>query len=126
MAALWSLAIYFTLVIILVTGMLVLSYLLGERHRESATGEAYESGMLPTGSARLRLSVKYYLVAMLFVIFDLEAVFIYAWAVSFRELGWAGYIEVLIFIGFLFAALIYLWRSGALDWGPSRKLRTKD
>lgn len=122
MAPLWSIAIYFLVVILIVTVMLVLSYLLGERHRERATGEVYESGMVPTGSARMRLSVKYYLVAVFFVIFDLEAVFIYAWAVSFRDLGWIGYIEALIFIGVLFAALIYLWRSGALDWGPSHRM----
>ena len=118
MTALGSIAIYFIIVIFLVTAMLVLSYLLGERHRERATGEVYESGMLPTGSARLRLSVKYYLVAMFFVIFDLEAAFIYTWAISFRELGWTGYMEALTFIGILFSALIYLWRSGALEWGP--------
>lgn len=119
----WSIAIYFMIVVLIVTVMLILSYLLGERHRERATGEVYESGMVPTGSARMRLSVKYYLVAVFFVIFDLEAIFIYTWAVSFRELGWAGYIEALIFIGVLFAALIYLWRSGGLDWGPNHRLQ---
>lgn len=120
----WFLVIFFAIVLILVTIMLVLSHVLGERHKQRATGEPYESGILPTGAARLRLSVKYYLIAMFFVIFDLEAAFIYAWAVSFKELGWAGYIEVLIFILVLLAALIYLWRIGALDWGPKR-IRTQ-
>jgi NADH-quinone oxidoreductase subunit A len=77
----------------------------------------YESGILPTGSARLRIDVKYYLVAMFFVIFDLETVFLFAWAVAFRELGWAGYIEALVFIVVLVVALVYLWKVGALDWG---------
>jgi NADH-quinone oxidoreductase subunit A len=120
-AALWPLAVYFAAVIVLVVAMLALSYVLGERHKQRATGEPYESGMLPTGSARLRLSVKFYLVAMFFVIFDLETIFIFAWAVAFRELGWIGYAEVLFFIGVLFAALVYLWRIGALDWGTTRR-----
>ena len=114
---LWPLAVYFVTVVLLVAGMLGLSYLLGQRHHERATGEPYESGIVSTGSAQLRFSVKFYLIAMLFVIFDLEAVFIFAWAVAFRELGWAGYLGALIFIGVLVAALIYEWRVGALDWG---------
>lgn len=113
---LWPLVVYFAAVIILVAGILILSYVLGQRHMERATGEPYESGMIPTGSARLRFDVKYYLVAMVFVIFDLESVFIVAWAVAFRELGWAGYIEMLVFVAVLVAALIYLWRLGGLDW----------
>ncbi len=121
---LWPLVVYFIGVLILAAGMFGLSYVLGSRHSERATGIPYESGMPPTGSARLRFDVKYYLVAMFFVIFDLEAVFIFAWAVAFRELGWAGYIEVLIFIGVLVATLIYLWRLGALDWG-TRPLRRR-
>jgi NADH-quinone oxidoreductase subunit A len=67
----------------------------------------------------LRLSAKFYLIAVFFVIFDVEAVFLFAWAVAFRELGWAGYIEAVIFIAILGAALGYLWRQGALDWGTS-------
>ncbi len=115
-APLWPLALYAALVFILTAAMLGLSYLLGERHKERATGEPYESGIVPTGSAHLRLSVRYYLVAVFFVIFDLEAAFLFAWAVAFRQLGWAGYLEVIIFIGVLLAGLVYLWRSGALDW----------
>jgi NADH-quinone oxidoreductase subunit A len=115
--ALWPLAVYFAVVLFLVGAMLGLSYILGERHRERATDQPYESGIVTTGSARLHLAIKYYLVAMAFVIFDLEAVFIYAWAVAFPELGWAGFIEIAIFIGVLLVGLIYLWRLGALDWG---------
>ncbi len=114
---LWPLAVYAAAVIVLVAGMLGVSYVLGQRHHERETGDPYESGIVSTGSARVRLSVKFYLVAMFFVIFDLEAVFLFAWAVAARELGWAGYAEALVFIGILVAALVYLWRSGALDWG---------
>lgn len=113
---LWPLVVYFAGVLVVVAGMLLISYVLGQKHNERATGIPYESGMLPTGSARLRFDVKYYLVAMFFVIFDLETVFIVAWAIAFRELGWAGYVEILIFIAVLLAGLVYLWRQGALDW----------
>ncbi len=113
-------AVYFFAVVALVTFMLLLSFVLGERHRGGATGEPYESGILSTGTARTRFDVKFYLVAVFFVVFDLEAVFIFAWAVSIRELKWAGYIEMLIFIGVLVAALVYLWRLGALEWGKKK------
>jgi NADH-quinone oxidoreductase subunit A len=115
----WPMVLYFIAVILLVGGMLAVSFVLGERHREPATGAPYESGILSRGSAHLRLSAKFHLVAMLFVIFDLEAVFIILWAIAGRELGWAGYGEMLVFIGVLAAALGYLWRTGALDWFPA-------
>ncbi len=115
--SLWPLAVYFAAVVLIVTVMLALSSVLGQRHRERATAEPYESGIVSTGTARVRFDVKFYLIAMFFVIFDLEAIFVYAWAVAIRETGWAGYAEMLVFIGVLFAALVYLWRIGALDWG---------
>jgi len=117
-APLWPLAVFFILVVVLVTVILGLSSLLGERHRERTTGEPYESGILPTGSARRRIPIKYYLVAVAFALFDLEAVYIFAWAAAFRDLGWTGYCQVVVFIGILLAALIYFWRIGALNWGP--------
>jgi len=119
MTPVWPFVVYVTAVFIVIAAMLGLSYILGERHKDRARGQPYESGIVTTGSARLRLSAKFYLVAMFFVIFDLEAVFIIAWAIGLMELGWAGYIEIAIFIGVLLTALIYLWRLGALDWGPS-------
>ena len=118
------LVVYFLAVLFLAAAMIGLSYFLGERHKEKATAQPYESGMLPTGTARVRLSAKFYLVAMFFVIFDLESVFIFAWAVSAREVGWAGYLEILVFIFILLAALVYLWRLGALDWGTSQRRKT--
>ena len=115
----WPLAAYFLLVLALLAGILILSHVIGERHKAGAADEPFESGILAVGSARLRLSAKFYLIAMFFVIFDVEAVFLFAWAVALRELGWTGYIEATIFIGALVAALVYLWRLGALDWGSS-------
>ena len=113
---LWPLAVYLTIVGMLVVAMLGLSFVLGQRHQDRATGSPYESGILSEGSARVRLPVKFYQVAIFFVIFDLEAVFLFAWAVAVRETGWAGYAEVLLFITVLLATLAYLWRVGALDW----------
>ena len=121
MLNLWPLGVYFVLVILLVCAMLVVSYLLGQRHRERDTGLPYEGGVASVGSARVRLSARFYLVAMFFVIFDLEAVFLFLWAVAAREAGWAGYWEVIIFVAVLLAGLIYLWALGALDWGDLRK-----
>ena len=118
----WSILFYFFAVIIVATAMIAISYVLGQRHRERATGEPYESGIVSTGSARLRFASKFYLVAVCFVIFDLESVFIFAWAVAFRELAWPGYLAILAFIGVLIAALAYIWRLGGLDWGGRRRI----
>lgn len=117
----WPLLVYALAVILLVGIMLGLSYLLGQRHKEKVTGEQFESGMIITGSARVRFSAHFYLVAMFFVIFDLEAAFLIAWAVAFNELGWEGYIAASVFIFILFVVLIYEWRIGALDFGLSGK-----
>ncbi len=76
----------------------------------------YESGMEPIRTARDRVSVKYYMVAMLFILFDIEVVFLYPWAVNFRALGYAGYMEMLVFILILMAGYLYLWKRGALEW----------
>jgi len=115
---LWALGVYFLVLLFVIGVILVISWLLGPRHREPATGSPFEGGILSTGSARVRLSARFYLVAMFFVVFDLEAVFIYSWAVAAQELGWAGYWEIVIFIGVLAAALVYLWKLGALEWNP--------
>jgi NADH-quinone oxidoreductase subunit A len=114
----WPFLIYSALVIIVVGVMLGLSHILGERHKEKLTDEPFESGMPPTGNARLRFSSHFYLIAIFFVIFDLDAVFIMTWAISFRELGIAGYIGIVVFIGILIAVLIYEIGIKALDFGP--------
>ena len=118
---LWPLVLYFAAVIVLVAVMLGASYVLGSKHTAKAMVQPFESGIVSVGTARLRFPAKFYLVAMFSVIFDLEAVFVFAWAIALRQVGWAGYIEVLVFIGVLVAALVYLWRVGALDWGPRRE-----
>ncbi|MBN1866950.1 NADH-quinone oxidoreductase subunit A [Candidatus Sumerlaeota bacterium] len=122
----WYILLYSAGVLSVAVGMVVVSFVLGQRHRERATDEPYESGIATTGSARLRFSARFYLVAMLFVIFDLEAVFIFSWAVALRELGWAGYAAALVFIGVLVAALVYEWRMGALDWGVAKRKNRSD
>jgi NADH-quinone oxidoreductase subunit A len=115
---LWPILVYGAIVLSLVCLMLGLSFVLGQRHSQRATGEPYEGGIVSAGSARLRFSSQFYLIAMLFVIFDVETIFIVSWAIAFQQLGWYGYLGMLIFVILLFVVLIYEWRNGALDFGP--------
>ena len=118
---LWPLVVYFALVVVTAGGMVGLSYVLGGRRRDRATGQPYESGIaVADDSARRPVHIHYYRVAILFVIFDLEAAFIFAWAVCVRQAGWAGYIEIAVFIAVLLAGLLYVVRQGALNWGPKQ------
>jgi len=117
----WPFIVFAFIVISLIGIMIGLSYLLGERHTEKTTDEPYESGIPPTGDARLRFSSGFYIIAMFFVIFDLDAAFIMLWAVSFRQLGLPGYIGIMVFIGLLIVLLIYELNIGALDFGPDGK-----
>jgi NADH-quinone oxidoreductase subunit A len=111
--------LFYTVGVFLIVGaMYGLSFIIGERHKDLATGAPYESGIKVTGSARTRFPARFYLVAMLFVLFDLEVVFIFAWAVAARESGWMGYWVLLGFVVILVVGLIYEWRMGALDWFP--------
>jgi NADH-quinone oxidoreductase subunit A len=123
LAQIWPLIVYSALVVVIAAVLAVGTHYLGERRHGRATEEPYESGMRPTGSARVRVPAEFYLIAMFFVIFDLETVFIVAWAIAMRELGWAGFYSVLLFIGILLVVLGYLWRVGALDWGARRGVR---
>lgn len=117
-SSLIPLVIYFMSVLGLVSLVIGLSWVVGGRvKRYPATGEPFESGIVSVGTAQVPISVEFYLVAMFFVIFDLETVFIFAWAVAFEELGWAGYAALVVFVVILVLALIYEWKSGALDWG---------
>lgn len=118
---LWPLALYFAATLLIVCSMLILSSLLGHKRRDRATNEPFESGIVSVGTARYRVPIPFFLLAIFFVIFDLEAVFLFAWAIAFREAGWAGYIEALVFMGILAATLAYLWKVGALDWRTSRQ-----
>ena len=107
---------YGLIVLSLVGAMLGLSYVLGQRHKERATNEPYEGGILSQGSARIRFSSQFYLVAMLFVIFDVEAVFIFPWALSFLGIGPQAYWLMVAFIAILALGLGYAWKKGALQW----------
>jgi NADH-quinone oxidoreductase subunit A len=118
---LWPLIFYFAAVCVVVGSMLAIPHFLAPSRRQRATGEPFESGIVPVGSTYLRLAVHFYPVAIFFVIFDLEAIFIFAWAVAFREAGWLGYAEMLVFIAILLVALVYLWKIGALDWRTARQ-----
>jgi len=117
----WPFLVYAVLAFGIAAIMIILSYFLGERHKEKTTDEPYESGIPQTGNARLRFSSHFYLIAMFFVIFDLDAAFVIAWAISFRELGIAGYLGVLVFILLLMVVLVYELGIGALDFGPNGK-----
>jgi NADH-quinone oxidoreductase subunit A len=118
---LWPLLLYATVVVVLLAAILSLSYILGQHHRDRATNKPYEGGIEQTGSARIRFSAQFYLVAMLFVVFDVEAVFVMLWALGFYELGWPGYIGAAVFIAQLVVVLIYEWGIGALDIGADAK-----
>ncbi|MBL0615069.1 NADH-quinone oxidoreductase subunit A [Aeromonas veronii] len=116
----WAFAIYVIGAITICLVMIGLAALLGGRAYGRTKNKPFESGVDSVGSARLRFSAKFYLVAMFFVIFDVEALYLFAWSVSVRESGWVGFIEATIFIGLLLIGLIYLWRISALDWSPRK------
>lgn len=119
--AIWPLVAYGAILGVLMLALLLLTWVLGERHQASAADEPFESGIVGTGEAHLRFPAKFYLVAMFFVIFDVETLFLFAWAVAAREVGWVGYVEMAVFVGTLLAALAYVWRSGDLEWGTRSK-----
>ncbi|HLN03339.1 MAG TPA: NADH-quinone oxidoreductase subunit A [Bryobacteraceae bacterium] len=102
------------------TLMLGLSYLLGKKVRDRVKDLPYESGIVPTGDARQRFSVKFYLVGMLFIVFDIEAIFLYPWAVVYRELKMFAFVEMLVFIILILCGFFFIWRKGALDWSYSQ------
>ena len=97
--------------------MIGLSILLGPRNPTPEKLAPYECGMPAVGDARERHSVKFYLVAMIFLLFDIEIAFLYPWALALRDLGWAGFAQVVVFMALLLAGYVYVWRKGALDWG---------
>jgi NADH-quinone oxidoreductase subunit A len=96
---------------------IVLSGLVGPKKPTPEKEAPYECGMPPVGDARERQSVKFYLVAMIFLLFDIEVAFLYPWAMALRDLGWTGFLQVVLFMLLLLAGYVYVWRKGALDWG---------
>ncbi|WP_308721551.1 NADH-quinone oxidoreductase subunit A [Komagataeibacter xylinus] len=123
----WSVFSYAIVIGILLAGMLGLSSITGTQRTGGSMGRSmsqpFESGIVPTGSAHLRLPVQYYLAAIFFVIFDVETAILLTWATVVTQTGWIGYTAALIFTVFLVISLVYLWRAGALDWGPRVHLR---
>ena len=115
----FSLVIYAVMVLALIAALLFIASWLGEKKKDPAKLIPYESGIIPTGSARLRYPVPFYLVAIFFLLFDVEGAFIFSWAVSWETLGWAGWLQITFFIGVLIAGLAYIWKKGGLDWGVS-------
>ena len=114
---------YASLVLAVVVTMLGLSFFLGQKINRKYKNTPFESGIISVGSAQFRTSVHFYLTAILFIIFDLEVVFLFAWAVAVEQAGWPGFIEISVFIFILIVALVYLWRIGALDWRTETQRR---
>ena len=103
----------------LAAGLLTVSYLLGKKVRNRIKDTPYESGITPTGDARQRFSVKFYLVGMLFILFDIEAIFLYPWVVVYRDLKMFGFVEMLVFVILILSGFFYIWKKGALDWAEN-------
>ncbi len=120
-SGIFSLAVFTVMVLAFIVVMLAASAWVGRRRPSVEKLRPYESGVIPTGSARLKYPVPFYLVAIFFLLFDVEGAFIFSWAVSFRELGWEGWLQMAFFILLLLVGLAYVWKKGGLEWGPMRK-----
>ncbi len=112
----FPLAVVFAVAVAMGLALVGLATLLGPRRPSRVKAAPFECGSEPIGDARQRFGVRFYVIALLFVVFDIEAVFIYPWAVQVRELGWAGYATMAVFAGTLVAGLAYVWKKGALEW----------
>jgi NADH-quinone oxidoreductase subunit A len=108
---------------VVASAIVLLSWLLGKRRPTRAKLSPYECGMTPVGDARERFSVKFYMVAMLFILFDVEAVFLYPWAVILRDLKMFGFFEMLVYIVVILVGFFYVWKKGVLDWGKTSRVR---
>jgi NADH-quinone oxidoreductase subunit A len=119
----FALTVYGFFVLVLIAAMLFFASWVGERKPSREKSRAYECGVIPTGTARLRYPVPFYLVAIFFLIFDVEGAYIFSWAVACEELGWAGWMQMSFFIVVLLIGLLYIWRKGGLDWRPAYKTK---
>jgi NADH-quinone oxidoreductase subunit A len=117
----WPVLLQGLIAMIIAAGMIGLSYVLGKKIRNQVKDTPYECGITPTGNARERFSVKFYLVGMLFIVFDIEAIFLYPWAVVYRELKLFAFFEMLLFSALVLAGFFYIWKKGALDWSGEPK-----
>ena len=116
----FSFFVFGVMVCLLIAVLLFISSWLGEKKGGVEKARAYESGIIPTGSARLRYPVPFFLVAIFFLIFDVEGAFIFTWGIAWEALGWTGWLAITFFIGMLLLGLVYIWRKGGLEWGPGR------
>jgi NADH-quinone oxidoreductase subunit A len=112
------------LAVLVAAALITLSFVLGKRVKDKVKDSPYECGIPPTGTARERFSVKFYLVAIVFILFDIEAVFLYPWAVVYRELKMFGFVEMLLFIILIVSGFFYVWKKGALDWSRETPVLT--
>ena len=117
----FSLVVFGLMIVVLIALLLFVASWLGEKKSNSEKLRPYESGVIPTGSARLWYPVPFYLVAIFFLIFDVEGAYIFSWAIAWENLGWTGWLQIGFFIGVLILGLVYIWKKGGLEWGPTSK-----
>jgi len=117
----FSLVIFAILVLAIIALLLIIASRLGEKKPSVEKSRPYESGIIPTGDARLRYPVPFYLVAIFFLLFDVEGAYIFSWAIAWEKLGWAGWLQISFFITVLILGLVYVWVKGGLEWGPTGK-----
>lgn len=117
----FSLGVYVVMVMIIIGALLFIASWLGEKKHHSEKMRPYESGIIPTGSARLRYPVPFYMVAIFFLLFDVEGAFIFSWSIAWEDLGWTGWFQISFFIWVLILGLVYVWKKGGLDWGARHR-----
>lgn len=122
----FSLIIFTIVAVLLIGGMLIVTWWLGVKKTNPNKELPYESGIIPTGSARLPLFIPFYLLAIFFIVFDVETAFIFTWAVVWDQLGMGGLLHISFFIVALLLGLVWIWLKGGLEWGPSRVQRGAD
>jgi len=117
-----GMSLYTAIVLGLMAALLILTWWLGDKKPNAVKCSPYESGIIPSGSARFPFPAPFYLVAIFFLIFDVEAAYIFSWAIVFEDLGWKGWLQITFFIFILLVSFLYIWKKGGLEWGPvSRK-----
>ena len=116
-----ALGMFALMALILVIALLFIARWAGEKKPNSEKMRPYECGVIPTGTARIRYPIAFYLVATFFLIFDVEAAYIFSWAIAFDRLGWSGWLQISFFILILLISLFYIWKKGGLEWGPTTR-----
>ncbi len=119
-----ALGVFSFMALTFVVSILFLSSWLGEKKPNPEKLRPYECGILPTGTARFRYPIAFYLVAAFFLIFDVEAAFVFSWAIAFERLGWSGWLQISFFVIMLLVGLFYIWKKGGLEWGPKTRKRS--